>query len=271
MTLSEIRSVLAERGLAPNRRLGQNFLHDQNLCAWLAAQAEFAAGERVWEIGPGLGCYTEALLAAGAHVTAIEVDRGFIDWLRERYAGEPRFELVAGDALEEMARCDGAGYLVGNLPYHISTPLIMAAMALAQPPRRMVFMLQWEMARRLCALPRSEDYGAVSVAVQSGYRVEMLRRVAPAVFHPRPDVDSAAVRLTRLADAEGSGASFGAFVRAAFSTPRKQLLNVVARDAVERGRWLEALRRLRLEPDVRAGEIDVSQWRALHQELGSPP
>ena len=263
MTLTEIKSVLASRGLAPNKRLGQNFLFDQNLCQWLAAQPGLQPGEVAWEIGPGLGCYTEALLATGVALRAIEIDRGYAAWLRERFASEPRFELVEGDALREFARCDGARVVTGNLPYNISTPLVMSLLSLPRPPAVMTFVLQYEMAKRLAAGPGDPDYGAVSVAVQAAYRVELQRKIPPTVFHPRPAVDSAALRLTRRADAVPDSAAFAAFVRGAFLGKRKQLLNVLADSPAGRAVWEQRLAALGLPATVRAEAIPVETWKAL--------
>jgi 16S rRNA (adenine1518-N6/adenine1519-N6)-dimethyltransferase len=267
MTLTEIKNVLAVRGLAPNKRLGQNFLFDQNLCHWLAAQAALAPGEVTWEIGPGLGCYTEALLATGAFVHAIEIDRGYSAWLRERFGADEKFVLVEGDALEEMGRCDGVRTVTGNLPYNISTPLIMALLSLPRPPQVMAFVLQYEMARRIAAVPGQPDYSAVSVAVQGAYRVELLRKIPPTVFHPRPAVESAALRLTRRADAVPDAAVFTTFVRRAFAGKRKQLLNTLAATPGERRHWQALLEAQGLPPTIRAEAIPVETWRLLHGAL----
>src|SRR5258708_4815000 len=133
MTRTEIQRHLAERGLRPLKQFGQNFLHDQNLCHWLVKQivAEIKAGQPLLEIGPGLGALTEPLIEAGYELTVIEKDRGLAEFLRQRFAGAKNFHLREGDALEILPELkESFPVVVGNLPYNISTPLLMTLLEL---------------------------------------------------------------------------------------------------------------------------------------------
>jgi 16S rRNA (adenine1518-N6/adenine1519-N6)-dimethyltransferase len=234
MTLTEIRSALESRGLRPLKQLGQNFLHDRNLAAWLAARAVegLPAGARVVEIGPGLGSLTARLLERDVDLVAIEKDRGLATFLREKFADEiarGRLELREGDALELLPALGFApAAICGNLPYNISTPLLMECLRL--PPAPLFFVMQKEVGQRLASPPGGKIYGALSVLVQTAYRVELERTLPGSVFHPPPEVDSAAIRLTPLPEpavAAQDRSEFAAFVQRGFSQRRKKLSNLL--------------------------------------------
>jgi len=256
MTRTEIQRHLAERGLRPLKQFGQNFLHDQNLCQWLVKQimAEIKAGQPVLEIGPGLGALTEPLLEAGYELTAIEKDRGLAEFLRQRFAVAKNFHLREGDALEVLgALTETFPVVVGNLPYNISSPLLMTLMELPTPPERMIFTLQREVAQRLGSAPSRKDYGAVSVIVQSEYDVEIIKNIPATVFYPEPEVGSAVVRLERRGELlikKGNRAAFHALVKKGFSQRRKKLSNL-----------------LEVEDSRRAEELTVLEWINLREKI----
>jgi 16S rRNA (adenine1518-N6/adenine1519-N6)-dimethyltransferase len=236
MTPTEIRAALAQRGLRPLKQLGQNFLHDRNLAAWLAAQAfaGVAPGGRVVEIGPGLGALTACLLERGARLVALEKDRGLAVFLRERFAAEMadgRLELREGDALDFLPALEFAPSAVcGNLPYYISTPLLMECLKMPGVAAPLFFVMQKEVGQRLAAAPGGKVYGALSVLVQTAYRVELARTLPGSVFYPPPEVDSVAIRLTPLARplvAAEDRAGFAATVQRGFSQRRKKLSNLL--------------------------------------------
>jgi 16S rRNA (adenine1518-N6/adenine1519-N6)-dimethyltransferase len=247
MTLTEIRAALDSRGLRPLKQLGQNFLHDQNLAKWLAAQAVegLPDGATLVEIGPGLGALTETLLGRRLRVIALEKDRGLCVFLREKFAAEiaaGAFELREGDALDLLPGLGVAPAAVcGNLPYYISTPLLMECVQLPGPPARLFFLMQKEVGQRLAATPGGKIYGGLSVLVQTGYTVELARTLPGSVFYPPPEVESVAIRLTPRArplvePAERS--AFAAFVQRGFSQRRKKLSNLLD---VQDGRRAEEL------------------------------
>jgi 16S rRNA (adenine1518-N6/adenine1519-N6)-dimethyltransferase len=182
---------LATRGLRPLRQLGQNFLAEPALATVIAHTLPKAKSEPVQEIGPGLGALTRALLTIGHSVEAFEIDHGLISWLREEFEKEPRFQLIEGDALKTLPQHPPRAHVCGNLPYSISTPLLVQLALRSPPPEVIVVTLQKEVADRYSALPRTSEYGAVSVLLQSVFDIEKIRNLPPEVFYPRPQVDSA--------------------------------------------------------------------------------
>lgn len=233
MTLSEIKHLLADRGLRPLKQFGQNFLHDQNMCRWIVEQIQPVAGTRLLEIGPGLGAITEGILQTGVRLVAVEKDRGLAAILRERFDHLPNFDLREGDALDllpELGAKENFPVVCGNLPYNVSTPLIMTMLDWPQPPRRMVFALQKELGLRLATAPRTKDYSALSVIVQAEYTVEIVKKLPHTVFYPEPEVESAVVILQARSEplvAAEKRSAFRALVKKGFSQRRKKLSNLI--------------------------------------------
>src|SRR5882762_1932599 len=198
MKLSEIRATLREIHVSPVKSLGQNFLHDQNLARWIVNQAEVRPEDFVLEIGPGLGALTELTLAKGANVLAIEKDKRLAEYLRDKFRNRP-IEIAHGDALDFDTRIlytRPKVILLGNLPYYISSQLLIKYLEYPSSIALWLLMLQKELAKRLVAQPGTSDYGALTLLLQFHHRIEYLRTVAANVFVPRPDVDSAIVRIT---------------------------------------------------------------------------
>jgi len=259
MTLTEIRAALDTRGLRPLKQLGQNFLHDQNLAQWLAAHAVAGIGPdaTVVEIGPGLGALTEWLLAKNLRLIALEKDRGLCVFLRERFAAEiaqGKLDLHEGDALDLLPHLGSAPAVIcGNLPYYISTPLLMECLRLPGPPAQLFFLMQKEVGQRLASAPGNKTYGALSVLVQVGYEVQLARTLSGSVFYPPPEVESVAVQLTpREAPlvAPAERASFAAIVQRGFSQRRKKLSNL-----------------LDIRDDRRAEELTPAQWVEIWRRI----
>lgn len=279
-TLSEIRGLLATAGLAPQHRLGQNFLIDLNLMRKLVAAANLHAGDTVLEVGPGTGSLTELLLEAGVRVVAVEIDRGLQALLRERLGAHPRFTLVQGDALAAKHEVnplilrvlreqppEGAGgvyKLVANLPYQIATPLLVDLLHVAPRFAQMTCTIQKEVGERLVAAPRTDAYGPVSVIVQTLAELTPHAILPPAAFWPRPQIESLMLTLRPRPPAEvgvADAASFREFVQRAFQQRRKMLRRLF-RDWGE----LEALRvfqHARVSPDARPEELSPADWQAL--------
>lgn len=265
MKLSEIGDTLREIRVSPVKTLGQNFLHDQNLARWMVQQAELSATDFVLEIGPGLGAITEPALATGARILAIEKDGRLADFLRVHFVGR-RLEVIHGDALGfELRRLfpHGPVKLLGNLPYYVSTQILLRCIEQPTPIILAVLMLQKEVAGRLSASPRSRDYGILTLIVQSQCRVEYLRTVPASVFLPQPDVDSAFVRLTPRAPdelPEHDRELFVALVRRGFSQRRKQLGKLLREKLSD---WPRAAREIGASVQARAEELSLEQWISL--------
>src|SRR6478752_8162251 len=168
MKLSKIRATLKEIGVWPAKALGQNFLHDQNLARWIVDQAQITPEDYVVEIGPGLGALTRFLLEKGARILAIEKDARLAKFLRSRFENE-RLEIVNTDALKFDPRILFAHRcvkLIGNLPYNISSALLLKCLGHPSSISLWLLMLQKEMAMRLSASPSTHDYGALTLRVQ---------------------------------------------------------------------------------------------------------
>jgi 16S rRNA (adenine1518-N6/adenine1519-N6)-dimethyltransferase len=278
-TLSEIRRLLAEAGLAPQHRLGQHFLIDLNLMRKLVAAADVTAADTVLEVGPGTGSLTELLLACGARVVAVEIDHGLQAILRRRLAEHPGFTLVQGDALGGKHRVNpfvlqilaarpprpgGAYKLVANLPYQIATPLLMDLLMVEPRFERLTCTIQREVGERLVAAPRSEAYGTVSVVTQTLANLLPRAIIPPTAFWPRPAVESVMLTLRprppeqiEVADVPG----FVAFVQRGFEQRRKMLRRLL-RDWDEPAAAF-AFQRAGISPDARPEELSPAAWRAL--------
>lgn len=259
MTLTEIRTALDSRGLRPLKQLGQNFLHDQNHAKWLAehAVAGIDPAATVIEIGPGLGSLTQYLLERHSRLIVLEKDRGLCVFLRDHFAGAiaaGRLELREGDALELLPRLGVTPAVIcGNLPYYISTPLLMESIRLPGHPARLFFLVQKEVGQRLAASPGNKAYGALSVIVQAGYDVAMVRTLPGSVFYPPPEVESVVVQLTPRAQpliSTGERERFIAMVQRGFSQRRKKLSNLLP---IRDGR--------------RAEELTPPQWVELWRSI----
>ena len=216
--------------MKPRRRFGQNFLRDKNVLRRISDAMGVRAGERILEIGPGDGALTAELLRAGARVAAVEIDRDLCAKLRARFAEELRrnqLRLTEGDALRADLRAMAEGErarVAGNLPYNISTPLLLR---LAETdPVDIHVMVQLEVAERLRARPGDAEYGRLTATVGVSFMAELLFAVSRESFWPRPQVDSAFVRLTprRM---ETVPKNLDDVLRRAFSSRRKTLANAL--------------------------------------------
>ena len=271
MTLSrrDVVDILARHGLYPSRALGQNFVVDPNTVRRIARLAEVGAGDRVVEIGAGLGSLTLALLEQGAKVTAVELDRGLVPILRRTV--EPLgATVVEGDALDldwSAVLAEPAGgrpwVLVANLPYNVATPLVVTLLEQVPAISRMLVMVQREAGERLSALPGSSAYGGVSVKVAYWADARMVGRVPATVFHPRPKVESVLVAITRRSApaVDPTVVAYGRLtevVRAGFGQRRKMLRRSLA-GVVDPDAFVAA----GVAPDARAEELDVHAWGRL--------
>jgi 16S rRNA (adenine1518-N6/adenine1519-N6)-dimethyltransferase len=273
MKLSEIIATLREIRVSPVKSLGQNFLHDQNLARRIVAEANIGAEDFVIEIGPGLGALTELTLAKGARVLAIEKDERLAEYLRAKFQGAA-LEIVHADALEFDPRIlytRAKVKLLGNLPYYISSQLLMKFLEYPSPISLWLLMLQKELAKRLVAAPSTSDYGALTLLIQFHHRVEYLRTVPASVFLPKPEVDSALVRIEPRDPRqlpECNYEMFAGLVRRGFSQRRKQLGKLIRENIPN---WEEIAADLNLNVQARAEELSLFQWIALTNRVSPIP
>jgi 16S rRNA (adenine1518-N6/adenine1519-N6)-dimethyltransferase len=240
-TLSEIKELLAARGLAPTKRFGQNFLVDQNLLRRLVDASGVATGDLVLEVGPGTGTMTEELLDRGCRVVACELDRGFAALLRERLPERApgRFTLIEGDCLagkhalnpEILAALGDEPFaLVANLPYGAATPLMLTLLVDHPACRAMHVTIQREVADRLRARPGTKEYGELSIVAQALARVERICLAPPGCFWPQPQVTSEMLSLVRReSPATDDPRRLQALCRRLFTKRRKQIGAILGR------------------------------------------
>lgn len=267
---SYVRSLLDAYGIRIKKRLGQNFLIDQNILNKIVEAADVAREDTVIEIGPGIGALTQALGARGARVIAIEIDDDLIPVLTEVFHDVPNVKIVHADALKiDLAALVpeiGEIKVVANLPYYITSPLIMRFLESPLPLERMVVMVQAEVAQRLAAEPGSKAYGSLSIAVQYRAEVTRITRAPRTVFLPQPNVDSAVVSLRLRAHPVQAkdDALFNAVVRAAFEQRRKMLRGALQSFAGERGLAIEeVLRQADVDPHVRGESLSIEHFVAI--------
>lgn len=277
-TLSEIKQLLEERGLAPRKSLGQNFLCDHNLIRRLVDESGVRAGSLVLEVGPGTGTLTEELLERGCAVVACEMDRGLAALLRDRL-GE-RITLIEGDCLEgkhalnpgiTAALSERAFTLVANLPYGAASPLMVLLATEHAPGTRTPCLgqfvtIQKEVADRLRASPGSADYGELGVLVQSMAEVRRIAVLPAECFWPRPKVTSEMASITPRPGGPltHDPARLGAVCRLLFGQRRKQIGSIIGRAALEGLGGLPA----GIEPTMRAEQLDLGQLESLAEWLG---
>lgn len=271
MTLSrsQVVELLDRHGVRPSRALGQNFVIDPNTVRNIARLAGVGEGDRVVEIGAGVGCLTLALAETGAAVTAVEVDRHLQAALEETTAGLG-VRLVQADARRVCwsELLDGDGWvLVANLPYNVGTPLLADLLDEVHQITRFVVMVQSEVADRLVAGPGDgKAYGSLSVKVASWARARRLATVSPSVFLPRPRVASTVVELVRHAEpavpADVDRDVLHAVVRQAFGQRRKMLRRSLAGTVAP-----AALERAGIDPACRPETLALSDWVELVRAL----
>jgi 16S rRNA (adenine1518-N6/adenine1519-N6)-dimethyltransferase len=282
----EVRRTLRAAGLRPSHARSQNFLADPDVLEAILELADPKPGDRVLEIGPGLGILTGALIAAEAAVTAVELDRSLVAYLRNRFAdaleradqtGRNRartagaLTLVEGDALDQdlTALVPPPYEVVANLPYHITSPILHRLLGSVPRPSRLILMVQAEVAERIAAPPGQMSYLSVFVQFRAAVRIALA--VPPDAFEPAPRVASAVIVLEpreplRAADAEDD--ALWALVQAGFRERRKMLRNVLGRQLpIGQPRVDAALEAAGIAGDRRPQTLSVDDWLRLRAAL----
>jgi 16S rRNA (adenine1518-N6/adenine1519-N6)-dimethyltransferase len=270
-SLPRLADVIARHGLSASKALGQNFLLDEQLLARIAAIPGSLEGQKVYEIGPGPGGLTRALLRAGSIVTAVERDRRCLPALAELDAAFPgQLHVIEGDALEvptEQALPNG-GHIVANLPYNAGTALFVRWLGGEQwPPQwsSLTLMFQREVAERIVAEPGSSAYGRLSILAQWRSEARIAMNVHRSAFTPPPKVMSAIVHIVPKEQPEGvSAAVLERLTAAAFGQRRKMLRQSLKGLAGA----LDALAALGIDPARRAETLSVAEFVAVARELG---
>jgi 16S rRNA (adenine1518-N6/adenine1519-N6)-dimethyltransferase len=244
--------------------LGQHFLVKGKTLERIAKAACGGRASLVVEIGPGRGALTERLLAHADRVVAVEIDAALVDYVRDRWSGEPRLEIVQGNALDVDWSQWGEGVLAGNLPYYAATPIISKYVRKPGALRQGVFLIQKEVGERITAKPGIREYGYLSVECQLFAQAEYLFGVPPSAFQPQPKVDSAVIRLTPRTEIEIEDTeAFLRFVSVCFRQKRKMLRNNLAAS------YAPALYEGRPEISRRAEQLTVAEFVELYRHIRS--
>lgn len=293
-TRSHLIALFQRQGLHPRGDLGQNFLIDINLIELVVREAELSPVDVVLEVGAGTGSLTSYLGAVAGHVVSVEYDPNMYAFASEATSHYENITLLNCDALKnknhlapavlealdaalaKVGAATGADpvvKLVANLPYHVGTPIISNLISTGLPWGRMVVTVQWELAVRMAAKPGTSDYSALTVWLQSQANLKTIRKLPPSVFWPRPNVDSAIVRIDPAPERTANIADrefLHTFLREIFTQRRKRLAGVLA--SMHRDRWsraeIEALVQAAGIPlDARAEQLQVSQLVELANRL----
>mgnify|MGYP002672865720 FL=1 len=240
--------ILHRFKLRADKKLGQNFLIDENIVRNIVAAAELSDKDTVLEVGPGIGTLTQGLAESGASVVAVELDKRLLPVLDTTLEGYDNVRIVNGDILQvDIMQTVGVDEfkVCANLPYYITTPIIFALLEKRLPMERLVAMVQKEVAERMAAKPGGKDYGALSVAIQYYTEPEIAFIVPPSSFIPAPSVDSAVIVCKRREKPPVEvcdEALFFRVVKAAFSLRRKMLNNSLKNMGIKGeqvAKWLE--------------------------------
>jgi 16S rRNA (adenine1518-N6/adenine1519-N6)-dimethyltransferase len=263
------RQLLERHGITPKKSLGQNFLHDPNTLEKIVEVAGITPDTTVIEIGPGTGNLTRVLAREARRVIAIEIDDRLIPLLRAEFAAQPNVEVLHADilALDLAAHLRGEPYIVvANLPYYITSAILRRLLEeITARPQRIIVTVQREVAERLTAEPG--DMSLLAVSVQFYGRPETVLRLNPALFWPRPDVESAVVRID-VYDAPpvdvSDEQSFFRVVRAGFGQKRKQLRNSLSAGLhLDKSRVDDLLTTSGIDPQRRAETLSLDEWARL--------
>ncbi len=258
-----IHTVSTDRGHRPRKRFGQHFLVDEAVVDAIVRAIDPRPGDVVVEIGPGQAVLTDALLEVLAHLTAVEIDRDLVARLRARHPPQ-RLTLHEADALQfdfrALTTANEPGLrVVGNLPYNISSPLLVHLLGARDRIRDQHFMLQREVVERLAARPGTRAFGRLSVLMQAFHDIESLFDVEPQAFDPPPKVMSSVVRMrVRRAADTWDPAPLQAVLAVAFSQRRKMIRKTLLPWLQAQGRPLPDL-----DPTLRPEDIDVPQWLSI--------
>lgn len=275
-SISGITGLLKENGLYMTKKFGQNFLISDSALDKIRDFAQCREGLKVWEVGPGLGALTSKMLKSGAQVTAFEIDRGFCRILKEKaFASCPTFTLIEGDALKTWHRVyedQGAPDVIcANLPYNVGSVFIADLIENRCLPPLMVYTLQTEVVKRICAKKGDEDYSGFSVLTSIDYENKEVLKLSNRCFWPVPNVGSSVVRMVKRDRSqidEEISSSFIKTTRLLFSQRRKTVKNnLKSSGELSSSRIEEALKEAEISESERAENLEISEIAALTKAL----
>ena len=268
MTATELREILGGVGVVPSKKLGQNFLVDQNTAEWIVDQLHLKPEDTVVEVGPGTGALTEHVVGKVARVILVEYDRRLAEYLTKRFADYPEVTVINQDAVKVDVRpffAHKSVKLLGNLPYSAGGAILRNFLKGPSPFSRAVLMLQKEMIDRILAESRCKDYGVLTLRMQCEWQGEAVKVVPPSCFIPRPMIDSTVMTLKprQAALPVHDRRLFDELVRRGFAQRRKQLRKNLPSEID----WAATCESLGLLPTARAEELSLEEWVALTRHV----
>lgn len=270
----ETIAILNKYGLRANKKLGQNFLINESIIYDIVKKANVTKEDVVIEIGPGLGSLTKELINNAKKVIAIELDPNMIDILKSRFGIFDNFEVIYGDVLkidlEELIKGYDSVKVVANLPYYITTPIIMKLLEDRLKIKSITVMVQKEVGERICATHKDKEYGAITVSVQYYSEPQIIIDVPKENFLPAPEVDSCVIRLDMrekppvfLKDEK----LFFRLVKGAFTQRRKTINNSLTCSGKSKEEIMAALNKLGIDSKLRAENLSIQQYADIANTL----
>lgn len=277
-SIADVRSLLDQRQIQPQKSLGQNFLIDANILEILRQIADLRPEDQVLEVGAGLGILTAVLIRAARRVVSVEKDRRLWALLQELFPNVPNLELVCGDMLKldhAALFASGINKVVANLPYSVGSAILVNFFQAARPPEKIVVTLQQEVAERLAAAPGGRAFGLLSLWGQLTYDIQVRKIISPTCFYPPPNVKSAIVEMVRLDNTPAAAAAerkfFFQLTKFAFTRRRKQLHTVFREPppawGLAAGEIAAVFDELGVDSRARPETLAVAQWRELALKL----
>jgi len=257
------------------KKYSQNFLLDENIIQKIIKSAGIDQNTNVIEIGPGFGALTKYLIKESNRVLLYEVDQELIPHLENLFKKQENIHIINQDFLSiDDIDADIKSYLgnkkvvvLSNLPYHITTPIIMKILEESQMVKRLVLMMQLEVAKRLTSEPNSKDYNALSMIIQDQTKAKYLFKVPKTVFHPKPKVDSAVIRLD-VKENHKKDPNFYQFLHASFKQRRKTLINNLhGHYAIDKDQLKNVFNQLSLDDRIRAEALNLEQMKVIYNYL----
>jgi 16S rRNA (adenine1518-N6/adenine1519-N6)-dimethyltransferase len=272
VTQGEVKAALAEAGVVPSKRLGQNFLCDQNTAKWIVEQLEPREEDCVVEVGPGTGALSEQLVGRVRKLILVEFDRRLAVWLTKRFAEEDSVEVLHADGAQfDMRQLfkEQPVKMLGNLPYSAGGAIMRNFLSGPSPVCRAAIMLQKEVIDRIVAVPRTKAYGVLSLRMQSEWRSKPVKTVAPELFHPRPTIDSTVMVVEPLGEdlPVYDARLFDQLLRRGFAQRRKQLRKALPADPP----WAEVAAGIGCSEMARPEELSLDDWIRLVQTYDDHP
>ena len=270
----EVIAILNKYGLRANKKLGQNFLINESIIYDIVKKANVTKEDVVIEIGPGLGSLTKELINNAKQVIAIELDPNMIDILKSRFGIFDNFEVIYGDVLkidlEELIKGYDSVKVVANLPYYITTPIIMKLLEDKLKIKSITVMVQKEVGERICATHKDKEYGAITVSVQYYSEPQIIIDVPKENFLPAPEVDSCVIRLDMREKPPVSLKDeklFFRLVKGAFTQRRKTINNSLTCSGKSKEEIIAALNKLGIDSKLRAENLSIQQYADIANTL----